>query len=162
MAVLPLVTLERQHPAAMREPGGPAAFLPRSCWPAERSGPPALPDAELADDAPSTAAYVNHGRWLADCPACGRAQLQSYDDHRLYCPACDNGGSGSWARVVWPANAAALEAVLLQRPVPDTRNWTPGETLEALRVENEAHGCDAGPADPARLQAALGLRPAKD
>ena len=62
---------------------------------------------------------------------------------------------------MWPANVAAIEAVLLQRPDPQTRNWRPGEAMGVLRAENEAHGVDTGPADPALMQAHLGLRPSK-
>lgn len=38
------------------------------------------------------------------------------------------------APVEWPADADAIWAVLLERPVPGTRNWYPDGHDEALRM----------------------------
>lgn len=107
-------------------------------------------------------AVVNHGRWLVECdrPGCGGAMLASEQDHRFLCPSCGNADQGGqWRPVVWPTNLPAIAAVLELRIDPATANWTPGETLEELRVENVRHGIDPGRSDPAPAQARLGLRP---
>jgi hypothetical protein len=42
--------------------------------------------------------------------------------------------------IVWPPDPIAIEAVLLMRPDPASRNWEPGETVADLVMENAAHG----------------------
>ncbi len=80
-------------------------------------------------DIGQVAAYVNHSRWVADCP-CGGAELVSR--HRDFlCGSC--GGQGT---VQWPRPRKQIEAALLERPVEGTRNWWPGETVAMLRAEN--------------------------
>jgi hypothetical protein len=57
-------------------------------------------------------------------------------------------GSGAWVcglcgvptEIVWPVDPISIEAVLLMRPNPHTRNWVPPETLTDLIAENAAHG----------------------
>jgi hypothetical protein len=57
------------------------------------------------------------------------------------------------ADVTWPDNRHEIIAVLVRRPLPDTRNWYPtdhpvavrfglphGQTVRDLVDENEAHG----------------------
>jgi hypothetical protein len=89
-------------------------------------------------------AYVNHGRWVADCPRpyCGGAE-QLHDTERreacwvelhdqdqpghersvyFHCRNCDLITS-----VDWPADAARIRAALMERPVPQTRNWFPAD-----------------------------------
>jgi len=87
----------------------------------------------------SVQAYVNHGRWVADCPmlACYGARMVS-DTHPMQCGSC---GGGPY-RVLFPQQRAAIEAVLLKRPDDRNQNWA-GETLAALRAENRAHGVPA-------------------
>ena len=81
-------------------------------------------------------AYVNHGRWVVDCPEpyCGGAGLA---ETVLVCENCKR-----VTQVVWPTNRTDIDRALVPRPVPQTRNWTPGETVEDLLKENEAHGVD--------------------
>lgn len=85
-------------------------------------------------------AYMNHGRWVADCPAegCGFSALAG---SHLDCPAHDV------VRVVWPTDLEReeIEAELNLRPVDPLvgakhANWRPGETVESLRAENVEHG----------------------
>jgi hypothetical protein len=59
---------------------------------------------------------------------------------RFVCLGLD--GCGEEADVVWPADPAAIEMLLMMRPVPRTRNWLPGESLEDLLGENLAHGIE--------------------
>jgi hypothetical protein len=40
----------------------------------------------------------------------------------------------------WPDNRDDIERLLTVRPMPETRNWLPGETLEDLFLENVTHG----------------------
>lgn len=41
---------------------------------------------------------------------------------------------------MWPPNVDDIAFVLSLRPVPETRNWAPGETLHDLLEENFRHG----------------------
>ena len=43
-------------------------------------------------------------------------------------------------QIGWPADPFAIEALLFMRPDEKNRNWSPGETLDALLLENIAHG----------------------
>lgn len=88
-------------------------------------------------------AYVNHSRWVVDCPFCNSAQIASPDDRRFVCCDCLNATvAGRFVEVVWPAAAerAQIEQLLLARGGVANRNWSPGETAAELRLENAAHG----------------------
>lgn len=91
-------------------------------------------------------AYVNFGRWIADCPMdCGSA-LQLTNGQGIYqCVEC-----GFTTEVVWPSNVAEITEVLNERPAKRNRNWFPsehplalrsfsphGQTLQELRDETE-------------------------
>lgn len=80
-------------------------------------------------------ARVNHGRWIVDCPDrdCTAAVMASIEDPRFVCPVCAYG----IFTVTFPNNADAVEKVLLERPVPATQNWLPGESVGDLRKENK-------------------------
>ena len=89
-------------------------------------------------------ARVNHGRWIADCPAqCGGALVVTENPALFICVECgspENGGN--WYAVVFPADKLAIENVLLKRPAsrPDhapSRNWEVGESLAQLKQENK-------------------------
>ncbi len=84
-------------------------------------------------------AYHNWGRWVADCadPYCANAEEPAPGDTTMVCSWC---GQRSW--LVWPdrADVDRIERLLSLRPVPSTRNWTPGETMGDLAAENIAHG----------------------
>lgn len=92
----------------------------------------------------STVARVEGGKWIADCPFCPSAQVVSPLDPRFLCAGsdgCANGKvGGAFAKVVFPrANTReAIERVLLERPVRETRNWL-GESVPELVAENAAH-----------------------
>lgn len=98
--------------------------------------PDAAPPAALADV--QVTAYVNHGRWVADCPFCNGAELIDLDDPRFYCLSCLNATvGGAWLAVKLPAPAerAAIEHELLRRKEDRHRNWLPGETVTRLHQE---------------------------
>lgn len=82
--------------------------------------------------------YVNHGRWIVECPDCRGAQLASPTDRRFMCSDCGNvDAGGAWRPVIWPSDkqAATIEELLALRPV-ENQNWRPGETARQLHAEN--------------------------
>jgi hypothetical protein len=105
-------------------------------------------------------AFMTHGRWVALCPRTGCMNAESFgrcDDGTIGGLSGDHfecrtegwtsdgrrtvyGGCGLICGVEWPANIRDLERVLHARPIPVSRNWTPGEDLHNLVNENMAHG----------------------
>ena len=91
-------------------------------------------------------AYINHGRWVAECPDCAGAQIVSEKERRFWCVSCGNAAINfAWRHVRLPRDREGIEAVLVVRPAARsdkavTRNWTPGETIEDLEQENVTHG----------------------
>ena len=84
---------------------------------------------------------VNHGRWLIPCPWCFSASAASRHDHRFFCVECRNSAiDGKWLTVKWPASKDVIEGLLVMRPDPRNRNWTPSETVTDLFAENESRG----------------------
>lgn len=99
------------------------------------------------EDVPMVIAYINHGRWVADCPGwCGNALVVSQADPYFICSECgsvENGGR--WYLVVFPDEKNEIEEALLRRPERDgfrawSRNWHPGESVERLKFENADMG----------------------
>lgn len=97
----------------------------------------------------TTQAYVNHGRWIADCtdPDCGNAESLELGQSAVLCTNCQ-----ALHSVEWPPDAVDIDMVLERRPVPQTRNWSPaghrqslavgmpqGQTVLDLIRENEGH-----------------------
>lgn len=106
----------------------------------EQVGTPGAPDTNAAP----ALAYVNHGRWVADCPTdfCGGA-VPLLPGHPFLCGNCLNAECGFRYRLVeWPAERGHIEEILSERLLPETANWRPGEPTERLKAENAAH--DAG------------------
>jgi hypothetical protein len=96
-------------------------------------------------------AYVNWGRWVADCPRpfCPNAEhfgrssnghLGGLTGNSFRCSHC-----GLRCDADWPPNVDDIDYLLSQRPVPGTRNWRPGETLWDLIEENAVHGVIPAP-----------------
>ena len=93
-------------------------------------------------------AIIRQGRWVVLCPSqgCTEATVASGTLLAWCCPVCgspENGGR--WYEVLFPPGREAIEALLVKRTVDGggkamTRNWEDGETLQALRDENLAHG----------------------
>lgn len=99
---------------------------------------------------------MNWSRWVIDCggPGClsalevkppGPPVVDRYG-RVLFHPTWGAASMRCWdcdwvtTRIDWPADPFAIEAILFMRPDEKTRNWTPGETLDALLLENIAHG----------------------
>ncbi len=85
--------------------------------------------------APVTA-YVNHGRWIADCGMCRTPMFVRPEWPLACCPQC----GARYAAVAFPPDIAALTTLLCRRPDPENQNWQPPETVDDLRRENEEHG----------------------
>lgn len=97
-------------------------------------------------------AEVSWGIWLANCPRPGCANAEHFGKHpdsghvggltgtAFKCGTVPVGGCGLTCAAVWPDNVADIERLLLMRPIPSTRNWRPGETLNDLLAENIEHG----------------------
>lgn len=81
-------------------------------------------------------AYVNHGRWVADCAVCPSA-LELTPGQVTF--VCLDRLCGETSAVVWPAEVALIESLLAERPARN-RNWHPWETAEQLLAENIEHG----------------------
>jgi hypothetical protein len=97
-------------------------------------------------------AYVNHGRWIADCcrEHCASAEALLPGQPVFHCSNCLQ-----VAEVDWPACAGEITSVLERRPVPQTRNWFPaghelalrsgcphGQSVADLEAENREFGVD--------------------
>ena len=94
--------------------------------------------------APAVTARVNHGRWVVDCE-CGDAGIVDprHPGQGFFCFGCYNIiHTGLPRQVIYPADEVrrAVEALLLLRPDPATRNWSPLEAVGDLAIENIAHG----------------------
>ncbi|KKL26735.1 hypothetical protein LCGC14_2392320 [marine sediment metagenome] len=104
-------------------------------------------------------AYVNHGRWLSDCPECrtglslprgefvsplmatrvGGPVIQVKPKWVLptsgaECPVCDLP-----VKVMWPKDVDLIDAALEARPRLTNRNWRPGESVKSLLAETARH-----------------------
>lgn len=90
----------------------------------------------------SVMAYINHNRWVAECPTCNGAELVWIDIPVFMCMSCWNGAIGHrWRRVIVPDTdkILALHSVLEQRHNPANRNWFPHESVQDLMDENKDH-----------------------
>ena len=123
-----------------REMFGVSTASEYRAWVQARPQAPEGVGAKVDPIAPPVVAYINEGRWVADCPDCN-AGMMLLPGAPFLCGLCFNVRIGSYSRlVVWPANPAEIEAVLLLRPMAINRNWRPGETVWTLLAENVEHG----------------------
>lgn len=77
-------------------------------------------------------AYVNGGRWVADCPNCAAGISLHRDWAAALCFGC--GASYAAALVEWPDDFEAIEGELALRPLVN-QNWFPHESLGDLKTE---------------------------
>ena len=79
-------------------------------------------------------AYVNLGRWVADCPCNGAEIVEPGED--MLCGSCS-----MVSTVVFPDSETKIkiESVLLQRE-PFHQNWHPDETVDELVAQNIENG----------------------
>lgn len=83
----------------------------------------------VASDTPAVA-YVNHSRWVANCP-CGGGIAAWVENPRGVCMSC-----GTVRPIRFPDRWEIVERLLLGRPAVN-RNWWPGEPIEFLETENQ-------------------------
>lgn len=91
-------------------------------------------------------AYVNHGRWIIDCPDDGcHAGLKAIDTG-IACDCmdevvCDHPAipHGLAIDITYPDQQDEITRLLDLRPKRGNRNWTPGETVAELKAENVTH-----------------------
>lgn len=77
-------------------------------------------------------AYMNHGRWIADCPGVcvnGAVEIPGRE-----CDECRVRGVITFVVPVVPLDADKIEEAMILRPEAQTRNWQ-GETVEKLHAE---------------------------
>lgn len=98
----------------------------------------------MVKDFDMVSAYVNHGRWLVDCPGCNTGWCVRPETPSLLLDARGRGFTeckcGRGVVVQFPNEMPAIDEVLGLREQPVHRNWRPGETVIDLRIENAAHG----------------------
>lgn len=102
-------------------------------------------------------AFVNFGRWLAQCDLCGNHEYVDPDTPIFFCANCGNGDSRAARPVEFPFDREQIEATLMARPiVPGVgkddvqramngfpaieglgREWRPGVSAKDLEKENE-------------------------
>jgi hypothetical protein len=92
---------------------------------------------------------LNHGRWIAGCPRPDCLNAEQFGITPTGDPGgltgsfrcrTEAGGCGLVCDATWPPNVEEIEWLVMQRPVPATRNWEPGEDLSDLLSENVQHG----------------------
>lgn len=83
-------------------------------------------------------AYLNHGRWVADCP-CNSGILVDKGPGLYLCRECH-----TLNQITMHEDWQTVEMLTKDR-LPKHRNWTPGEPIGNLMAENVEHG--VGPAD---------------
>jgi len=87
-------------------------------------------------------AEIIRSSWVVRCPFCAGAQVIDFGE-AFFCVDCCMQANGFKAMgVLFPEDVDAIEAVLLKRPDPNTRNWCARESLEDLKRENIAHGIE--------------------
>lgn len=93
-------------------------------------------------------AYINHGKWVVECPDCTGAQVVSEEERRFWCVSCGNATINfAWRHVRLPRDRDKIEAALVVRPAARadkaiTRNWNLDETVADLEQENVDHGVE--------------------
>ena len=97
-------------------------------------GEPLPPVPETLEPAP---VFVNVGRWLWQCRACGAA-VPVEPGEPLICYQC---GTGGWMLPAFPFNQFSIEEELLRQPghrlAAPIRNWRPSWTVAYLQERTE-------------------------
>jgi len=84
-------------------------------------------------------AYINHGRWVVNCPFCNNAEFY-WGDGFFFCSECENRGNGGRLYLVsMPKERNRIEKLLAKRPI-ENQNWFPDEPISKLEEENKEHG----------------------
>lgn len=113
----------------------PAFEIPARLRARKEQVPFHAPEGQAAN--PKAVAFVNHGRWLVECPFCPSYQYASLDG-LFYCAICLNKAAGHrTVPLKLPVNAGEITNKLMDRPLPEHRNWLPGETVKDLARQDE-------------------------
>lgn len=107
-----------------------------------------LPDpADVGATQSTVNAYINHGRWVVECPLGHNDAVIVSDGAPYY--ICTVGGAGEnggrWYTVLFPGERKDIEVELLKRvsthPYKDAtlRNWNHAETVDDLKQQNTGH-----------------------
>lgn len=79
-------------------------------------------------------AYINFGRWVADCFWCKKGMFTRPDWGCAYCAQC--GARYETGYVIFPDDVLEILAAILVRPDPDTQGWDNKQTVQDLLREN--------------------------
>lgn len=78
---------------------------------------------------PTVRVYVNHSRWIAECPyGCGAALALTGRETTFHCTECQ-----SILIIEWPDNADEIWEALMERKFPRFRNWFPKDHEMAIK-----------------------------
>lgn len=92
----------------------------------------AMPDWNT--DGEARPAFILRGQWTVACDVC-LEQVIYEPGEPFFCPSCCNARNGNHARpVAMPHNRAAIEALLVKRADPQTRNWWPDRAIRNLKT----------------------------
>ena len=95
----------------------------------------------------AVSAEIVRSSWRVSCPFCASATVAEPGEP-FFCPDCMMAGNNGLAMlVIMPEEREQIERILNMRPVPETRNWLPHESVDDLIVENIEHG-DPFPQEP--------------
>ena len=97
---------------------------------------------------PVAGVWVNHGRWLWQCPGCLTAVQVSEAGGEVDLCCCPECFGQAFVQPVFPAERAEIEAELMRQPGyrwnAPFRNWEPGWSLAYLRERTEQGAGEAG------------------
>ena len=115
----------------LREADAPDLLVRRRAY-AVRKG---LAPPPITESTAPLIAYVNQGRYVADC-VCGDGVLLDPDWSLGVCLGCYT----VHLAITWPSDLRQIADALGVRPALRFQNWRPGESVSLLRAENVAHG----------------------
>ncbi|HXL43513.1 MAG TPA: hypothetical protein VN960_05580 [Gaiellaceae bacterium] len=91
---------------------------------------------EIIQSEESVKAQISGGQWMAPCPRDESTYFGVWPDRdRAVCSTCCIS-----YRIEFPHGREQIERLLAMRPSEPDRRWEPGQTVEAVRAENEANG----------------------
>ncbi len=111
------------------------AALQRSRMMQLQAARPSSRTVEPWDSTDVAPARITGGKWVVDC-ACGNAPSASPEWNVARCLEC----GAVFRNIEWPADALAIERVLLLRKSSTNRSWRSHESVEDLRRENLERG----------------------
>ena len=88
----------------------------------------------------TTRAFINHGRWIVECPGGCTDAVMASDKYRVFVCSLPMCAEKEYIRITFPAQRVSIEIELLKRPLHASgmklhANWVFGESLQNLRDE---------------------------